>query len=69
VYRVKVRDGKGGRKTEIFLGDLKTARSRRTLFLTPPLVTALRRHLVRQAQERLAPAAGRDLSRPGDVDP
>jgi integrase len=35
------------------VGDLKTARSRRTLFLTPPLVVALRRHLAPQAHERL----------------
>jgi integrase len=54
VKRVQVRDGKGERKTRLVVGDLKTARSRRTLFLTPPLVTALRRHLARQAQERLA---------------
>jgi integrase len=41
-------------KTKVVLGDLKTARSRRTLFLVPPMVTALRRHLARQAEERLA---------------
>ena len=36
------------------VGELKTPRSRRTLFLTPELVELLRRHRVRQAEERMA---------------
>lgn len=36
------------------IGELKTARSRWTLFLTPQLVDLLRRHRVRQAEERMA---------------
>jgi integrase len=54
VKRIKRRNGDGDRKTQLVVGDLKTARSRRTLLLTPPLVTSLRRHLARQAKERLA---------------
>jgi integrase len=38
----------------LVLGELKTPRSRRTLFLTPQLVELLRRHRVRQAAERMA---------------
>ena len=53
VKRVQVRDGSGPR-TRLVLGELKTARSRRTLFLTPQLVDALRRHRALQAQERIA---------------
>jgi integrase len=36
------------------IGELKTARSRRTLFLTPELVELLRRHRARLAEERIA---------------
>src|SRR3954447_22160665 len=36
------------------MGELKTARSRRTLFLTPQLVELLRRHRARLAEERIA---------------
>jgi integrase len=36
------------------IGELKTSRSRRTLFLTPQMVEMLRRHRARQATERMA---------------
>jgi integrase len=38
----------------LVIGELKTARSRRTLFLTRELVELLRRHRARLAQERIA---------------
>jgi integrase len=41
-------------RTRLMIGELKTARSRRTLFLTPELVELLRRHRARLAQERMA---------------
>jgi integrase len=52
VKRVKVH-GESGRRTQIVLGELKTRRSRRTLYLTPELLEVLRRHRARQAQEQL----------------
>lgn len=52
VKRATVRDGSGGR-TRVVLGELKTTKSRRTLFLTPELVEVLRRQRVFQAQERI----------------
>ncbi len=39
------------------LGELKSRRSRRLLYLTPQLVDGLRRHRLRQAQEQLAVGA------------
>lgn len=42
------------RQTRLVVGELKTARSRRTLFLTPQLVDLLRRHRARLAEERMA---------------
>ena len=42
------------RQTRLVVGELKTARSRRTLFLTPQLVDLLRRHRARLAEERIA---------------
>ena len=54
VKRVQNRElGREG-QTRLMIGELKTARSRRTLFLTPQLVDLLRRHRVRQAEERMA---------------
>lgn len=53
VKRVQVRDG-SGRQTRLVVGELKTARSRRTLFLTPQLMEVLRKQRVRQAAERIA---------------
>ena len=54
VKRVQNRTGGAERRTRLIIGELKTARSRRTLFLTPQLVDLLRRHRVRQAEERMA---------------
>ncbi len=45
------------RRTTLEIGELKTKRSRRVLFLTPELAELLRRHRLRQAEERIA--AGR----------
>jgi integrase len=42
------------RRTHLVIGEVKTARSRRTLFLTPELVELLRRHRARLAEERMA---------------
>jgi len=50
--RVQNRDG-GDRKTTLVLGELKTARARRTLYLTPPLVEMLKRHRAAQEAERV----------------
>lgn len=53
VKRVEDRSD-GDRRTRLTVGELKTARSRRTLFLTPELVDLLRRHRANQVEERLA---------------
>jgi integrase len=42
------------RRTRLVIGELKTARSRRTLFLTPQLINLLRQHRARLAGERIA---------------
>ena len=54
VKRVQNREPGREGQTRLVIGELKTARSRRTLFLTPQLVELLRRHRVRQAEERMA---------------
>ena len=54
VKRVQNREPGREGQTRLVIGELKTARSRRTLFLTPQLVDLLRRHRVRQAEERMA---------------
>jgi len=54
VKRVYVRADDAQRRTRLMVGELKTPRSRRTLFLTPQLVELLRRHRARQAAERMA---------------
>lgn len=54
VKRVQNREPGREGQTRLMIGELKTARSRRTLFLTPQLVDLLRRHRVRQAEERMA---------------
>ena len=54
VKRIQDRACDAGRRTRLVVGELKTPRSRRTLFLTPELVELLRRHRVRQAGERMA---------------
>lgn len=53
VKRIKERDPAAGRRTCLVVSELKTRRSRRTLYLTPQLVDLLRRHRARQAEERL----------------
>jgi integrase len=42
------------RHTRLVVGELKTARSRRTLFLTPELIALLRQHRAGLAEERIA---------------
>ncbi|MCW2806000.1 MAG: site-specific integrase [Propionibacteriaceae bacterium] len=54
VKRVQIRDDGCAGRTRLVVGELKTARSRRTLFLTPQLVEVLLRHRARQAEERMA---------------
>ncbi|PWU46262.1 site-specific integrase [Micromonospora globispora] len=55
VKRIKERDpARTDRRTCLVVSELKTRRSRRTLYLTPQLVELLRRHRARQAEERLA---------------
>lgn len=58
VKRVQDRRAGAARRTRLMVGELKTARSRRTLFLTPQLMDLLRRHRVRQAEERMAVGEG-----------
>jgi integrase len=54
VKRAQVRIAGSERRTRLIVGELKTPRSRRTLFLTPQIVELLRRHRVRQAEDRIA---------------
>jgi integrase len=54
VKRVRDRTEPSELRTRLVIGELKTARSRRTLFLTPELVDLLRRHRARLADERIA---------------
>jgi integrase len=54
VKRVRDRSATSERRTRLVIGEVKTARSRRTLFLTPELVDLLRRHRARLAEERIA---------------
>ena len=54
VKRVRDRTETSKLRTRLVIGELKTARSRRTLFLTPELVELLRRHRARLAEERIA---------------
>ena len=54
VKRVRDRTETSELRTRLVIGVLKTARSRRTLFLTPELVELLRRHRARLAEERKA---------------
>lgn len=56
VKRVSDRTG-SGRRTQLVVGELKTRRSRRMLFLTPELVELLRQHRARQAADRIAVGA------------
>lgn len=54
VKRVRDRVEGSQRRTRLLVGELKTVRSRRTLFLTPQVIDLLHRHRLRQAEERLA---------------
>lgn len=55
VKRIKSRSG--ATRTTILVGDLKTPKSRRTLYLTPQLLEAIKRHRALQAAERLLAGA------------
>ena len=48
VKRIRVRGTDSQLRTQLVVGELKTSRSRRTLFLTPQMVEMLRRHRARQ---------------------
>jgi integrase len=54
VKRVRDRAETTNLSTRLVIGELKTARSRRTLFLSLELVELLRRHRARLAEERMA---------------
>jgi integrase len=54
VKRVRDRAETTKLSTRLVIGELKTTRSRRSLFLTPQLVDLLRRHRARLAEERIA---------------
>jgi len=54
VKRVKDRDASSGRRTRLVVSELKTPKSRRTLTLTPELVSRFRQHRVRQAEVQMA---------------
>lgn len=54
VKRARARTETSELRTRLMIGELKTARSRRTLFLAPELVELLRRHSARVAEERIA---------------
>lgn len=54
VKRVRDRTETTKLSTRLVIGELKTARSRRPLFLTPEPVELLRRHRARLAEERMA---------------
>jgi integrase len=54
VKRVKDRDASSGRRTRLVVSELKTPKSRRTLTLTPELVSRFRQHRVRQAEAQMA---------------
>lgn len=56
VKRVQSQSGAPTR-THLEIGDLKTKRSRRTLYLSPELVDVLRRHRARQAEDQVAAGA------------
>jgi integrase len=54
VKRIKNRDKAGDRRTRVVVSELKTAKSRRTLVLTPEIVTKLHAHRVRQSEAKIA---------------
>ena len=55
VKRIKSHDDRpGARRTQLVISELKTRKSRRTLYLTPELIALLWRHRAAQAEERAA---------------
>ncbi len=54
VKRVKDRDSASGRRTRLVVSELKTPKSRRTLTLTPELLSRFRQHRARQAEAQMA---------------
>ena len=54
VKRVKDRHVSSGRRTRLVVSELKTPKSRRTLVLTPELVSRFRQHRARQAEAQMA---------------
>jgi integrase len=54
VKRIKNRDKENGRQTRLVVSELKTAKSRRTLVLTPEIVARLRTHRSRQSEAKIA---------------
>jgi integrase len=54
VKRIKNHDPQSARRTQLVVSELKTRKSRRTLYLTAELIEILRRHRARQAEDRIA---------------
>lgn len=54
VKRIKNRDQSSDRRTQLVVTELKTARSRRVLPLTPEILAMLRRHHARQLEAKMA---------------
>ncbi|MBG0827629.1 site-specific integrase [Planomonospora sp. ID67723] len=67
VKRLKNRAPGAERRTRLVISELKTKKSRRTLFLTPELVDALRRHRAAHNAERLQ--AGQEWAEHGLIFP
>jgi integrase len=54
VKRIKNRDTARDRRTRLVVSEVKTPKSRRTLVLTPEIVTRLRAHRSRQSEAKIA---------------
>jgi integrase len=54
VKRIKNREAATDRRTRLVVSELKTAKSRRTLVLTPEILAKLRVHRTRQAEAKIA---------------
>lgn len=54
VKRIKNRDKASDRRTTLVVSELKTAKSRRTLVLTPEIVAKIRAHRSRQSEAKIA---------------
>ena len=54
VKRTKNREKGGNRRTRLIISELKTVKSRRTLVLTPEILTRLRAHRSRQSETTIA---------------